>query len=258
MIPADKGKSEAASGATEGSAGTPFLPTRWTLVLRARGETPQARAALSELCDAYYQPVFRFLRREGKDEEAARELTQSFFSRVLQGEGFAGADPGRGRFRSYLLGAVKHFLADQRKHDSREKRGGGLSVESLQAATEEGEASAELAVSTPGVPDTWFDRQWALALLDRTLNRLQEEFHAAGKASQFEQLQPWLMGEIPTLSQAEAGQRLGMNEGAIKVAVHRLRKRFRELIASEISQTLAEGEEVQTELRYLLEVLTQP
>lgn len=236
---------------------SPFAPTRWTLVLRARGETPEARAALSDLCAAYYQPVFRFLRREGRDDETARELTQEFFARVLQHGELGAADPGRGRFRSYLLGAVKHFLADQRKHAGRQKRGGGAVPESLDADVIGDGTPAELPDAGATVPDAWFDRQWALALMDRALNAVAVEFTSNDKAEQFDQLKPWLIGEVPALSQADAGRRLGLNEGAVKVAIHRLRKRFRDVLRAEVSQTIAAGDNVDAELRYLVEALAQ-
>ena len=127
---------------TSAATTSPFAPTRWTLILRARGESVEARAALGELCESYYEPVLRFLRREGRDEDAARELTQEFFARVLAGGGFDEADPERGRFRSYLLGALKHFLADQRKREHRLKRGGGATPESLDASGAGVEVSA--------------------------------------------------------------------------------------------------------------------
>jgi DNA-directed RNA polymerase specialized sigma24 family protein len=130
-----------------------FAQTRWTLVLRAQGNNPEARNALSELCEAYYQPVFRFLRREGRTDDAARELAQEFFARVLQRGSIGAADPARGRFRAYLLGAVKHFLSDQRKYQAREKRGGSVTTESLDAPPAEGAPSLELADPGASAPD---------------------------------------------------------------------------------------------------------
>jgi RNA polymerase sigma factor (sigma-70 family) len=231
-----------------------FVPTRWTLVLRARGETPEARTALSELCAAYYQPVFQFLRREGRDDNDARELTQEFFARVLQDGELGGADPARGRFRSYLLGAVKHFLADQRKHARRLKRGGGATPESLDARVTGEETPVELPDVGATVPDAWFDRQWALALMDRALTAVATEFASSGKAEQFQQLKPWLIGEA-ALSQADVARRLGLNEGAVKVAIHRLRKRFRDVLRAEVRQTLGNADDLEAELRYLVEAL---
>lgn len=236
---------------------SPFAPTRWTLVLRARGESAESRAALSELCEAYYQPVLRFLRREGREEDAARELTHEFFARVLAGGGFGGADPERGRFRSYLLGALKHFLADQRSHAQRLKRGGGLAPDSLDASGETGtSAGREVADLAAVGPDGFFDREWALTVMNHALTTLQKEFGAAGKADQFETLKPWLVGDTSASSQADAARQLDLTEGAVKVTIHRLRKRFRDVIRSEIAQTLRDPAQVDEELRHLIEALT--
>ncbi len=235
---------------------SPFAPTRWTLILRARGETPEARAALGELCEAYYQPVLRFLRREGRDEDPARELTQEFFVRILARGAFEEADPERGRFRSYLLGALKHFLADQRKHEHRLKRGGGATPESLNSTDAvDDSASLQVADTSTPAPEAFFDREWALAIMARALEALQKEFTAAGKADQFDALKPWLMGEAPSMSQADAARHLGLSEGAVKVVIHRLRKRFRDAVRAEIAQTLRDPSLVDEELRHLIEAL---
>jgi RNA polymerase sigma factor (sigma-70 family) len=236
---------------------SPFAPTRWTLVLRAQGATPEARIALSELCGAYYQPVFRFLCREGRPTDAAQELAQEFFARVLRRGELGNADPARGRFRSYLLGALKHFLVDCRKRAGARKRGGGVEPASLDAPLDETGVVMDMADARASAPDEWFDREWALAIMDRALTALKAEFEAAGKAEQFECLKPWLAGEVEALSQAEAARHLHLNEGAVKVAVHRLRKRFRELIRAEIAQTMPAGGDVDEELSYLIRVLAQ-
>ena len=242
---------------SESAASPNFAPTRWTLILRARGETPEARVALGELCEGYYQPVLRFLQREGRDEDTARELTQEFFARILGDGGFDQADPERGRFRSYLLGALKHFLADQRKREQRLKRGGGVAPESLDATlTEDDNRSLQVADTTTPAIETFFDREWALAVMARALEVLQKEFTAAGKIEQFDALKPWLMGEAPSMSQADAARKLGLSEGAVKVVIHRLRKRFRDAVRAEISQTLRDPSLVDEELRHLIEALT--
>lgn len=239
------------------SAASPFAATRWTLVLRARGESVEARGALSELCEAYYQPVLRFLCREGREEDAARELAQEFFARILSGGGFDGADPERGRFRSYVLGALKHFLADSREHAQREKRGGGIAPESLDAASENDTSPGlQVADANGAIPEASFDREWALTVMARALEALQKEMTASGKADQFETLKPWLMGDAPSMSQADAARQLGVNEGAVKVAVHRLRKRFREAVRTEIAQTLRDPSLVDEELRHLIAALS--
>ena len=236
-----------------------FALTRWTLIQRARGESPAARAALSELCEAYYQPVLRFLCCQGRDEDAARELTQEFFARVLAGRGFAEADPERGRFRSYLLGALKHFLADQHKREHRLKRGGGVAAESLDAiGPDDEQASLQIADTSVPTPDSFFDREWALAVVGRGVAVVEKDFAAGGKEDQFAALKPWLMGEAPSMSQADAARRLGLSEGAVKVAVHRLRKRFRDSVRAEIAQTLPDPSPalVEEELRHLIAALS--
>lgn len=236
-----------------------FAPTRWTLVLRARGESAEAQAALGELCSAYYQPVFRFLCREGRNDDTARELTQEFFARLLARRGVDSVEPRQGRFRSFLLGAVKHFLADVRDHEHRLKRGGGVAPESLDALAST-ETSAGLQVPDPApIPaDEVFDRQWALAIMERALTALEGELANDGKRDQFEVLKPWLVGDTAEASQLEAARQLELSEGALKVAVHRLRKRFRELVKSEIAQTVGDPAAVKEELRYLVEVLSHP
>ncbi len=238
--------------------GASFAPTRWTLVQRARGQTPAARAALAELCAGYYQPVFRFLQREGRTEDAARELTQEFFARVLSGGGLGGAEPAKGRFRSFLLGAVKHFLADLRERERAAKRGSGLAAESLDAPPPGDPDTApglEIADASALPPDSVFDRAWALAIMDRALTALRREFEAGGRVAHFDVLKPWLAGGDVARSQADAAGHLGLSEGAVKVAVHRLRKRFRELVRAEIAHTVGDGADVDGELRYLVEVL---
>jgi RNA polymerase sigma-70 factor (ECF subfamily) len=235
-----------------------FVPTRWTLVLRAQGATAESRAALSDLCASYYEPVRRFLQREGRDEDAARELAQEFFAGVLARGGLGVADPGKGLFRTYLLGAVKHFLFDQRKHAARAKRGAGAVPESLDAVGEDGEEpTLQVADTSEGMGDAWFDRDWALTLMARALDALAEQFRSEGKAVLYEALEPWLVGDVGGATQLDVGQRLGMSESAVKVAVHRLRKRFREILKAEIAQTLPEGGDPAAELGYLAEVLVR-
>lgn len=234
-----------------------FAPTRWTLVLRSRGETPEARTALSELCEIYYEPVLRFLRREGRDDAAARELAHGFFARVLAGAGFAGATEERGRFRSYLLGSLKHFLADQRDSARRLKRGGGIAPISLDESSAEGEES-ELQLADPQAksPDEEFDREWALVVMRRGLESLELDMAAKGKQQQFTHLKPWLVGDAPHLSQVEVSTALGMTESAVKVAVHRLRRRFGELVRREIAQTLCNPAQADEELAHLVRALS--
>jgi RNA polymerase sigma factor (sigma-70 family) len=220
-------------------------------VLAARGESPEARAALSDLCAAYYAPVFAFIRRTTRDEDSARDLTQEFFARILSGQSITGVDRSRGRFRSFLLGAVKHFLSDMHEHARRKKRGGDHVHLTIDPGTD---TSPELQLADLAVlsPDREFDRKWALTLLDRTLAALASEHQVAGKIEQFEILKPWLTGDTENLSQSDAARKLGSNEGAVKVAIHRLRRRFREVLKNEISQTVQDRADVGEELRNLL------
>lgn len=227
-----------------------FMATRWTLVLLANAASPEGREALSDLCAAYYQPVFVFLRRSGFDEDVARDHAHSFFAHLLQ-RGIPGPDPGRGRFRSYLLGAVKHFVSSLQVHARRAKRGGGLTHVSLDA---EADGVPALMIGDPTVVPMAevFDREWAVAVMNRAVAALAAE-HSPEREAQFEALRPWLMGD-EAATHAETARKLGMSEGSVKVAVHRLRKRFRELLRQEISQTLDENQDVEDELRYLCAV----
>lgn len=225
-----------------------FHPTRWTLVLRARGEGIEAKAALSDLCAGYYEPVVGFLRRDGRKEDAARELAHAFFESVLAG-GLGTPEPGRGRFRSYLLGALKHFLAKRRDAERAGKRGGGAIQVPLMA---ESGSSPGLPVSGTHDDTLAFDRAWALAVIGRALASLEVE-HVA-KQERFTTLKPWLDGGGGKLSQADAAEVLGMSETAVKVAIHRLRARFRELIRAEIAATVNEPDEIDAELRHLVNV----
>ncbi|MGI9243690.1 MAG: RNA polymerase sigma factor [Verrucomicrobiales bacterium] len=223
-----------------------FSATRWTLVLEAGGETPQAKAALRELCDIYYAPVVAFIRRwrQDGDEDLSRDQAHAFFESVLANEQIGAPDPQRGRFRNYLLGAVKHFLLEQRRLAATQKRGGGVPHEPLD---EGNHAGAE-----PGAAD--FDCAWALALIGRALGELESEMGAAGKSEQFTVLRPWLDGNAET-PQAEAAEVLGLSGTAIKVAIHRLRERFRTKVRAEVEATLQDPGELDEELRHLVVAL---
>jgi RNA polymerase sigma factor (sigma-70 family) len=232
-----------------------FATTQWTRVLEARGESIEAKTALSELCGAYYAPVFAFIRSRTPDQEAARDLTQEFFARLLARHGIDTVDRARGRFRSFLLGAAKHFLADMHDHASRLKRGAAQPLESLDGGTD---TSPGLQIADAAAPDPEreFDRKWALTVLDRALAALAEEHKTARKSPQFEALKPWLTGDSENLSQADAARQLGLNEGAVKVAIHRLRRRFRELVKLEIGQTLKDASLISNELACLMAALS--
>jgi RNA polymerase sigma-70 factor (ECF subfamily) len=231
-----------------------FVTTHWTRVLEARGDSTEARAALSDLCASYYGPLFAFIRTHSPGEESARDLTQEFFARILARQGIDSADPHRGRFRSYLLGAVKHFLRDMRDHEHRLKRGAGQHLESIEPGTDT-TPGLQIPDPTARSPDREFDRKWALTILSRALTALSDEYKADGKLDQFEAFKPWLTGDSEQVSQAEVACRRDMNEGAVKVAIHRLRRRFRERIRAEISQTVSDAAHVDEEMRCLLQAL---
>ena len=234
-----------------------FRTTQWTRVLAARGDTPESRQALSELCAAYYGPVVAFMSRSTRNEEQARDLAHEFFAKILGRQGLDGADPQRGRFRTYLLGAVKHFLANQRAAASCEKRGAQAVHEPIAPGTD---TSPGRDIPDPRAlpPDELFDREWALNVLDRALAVLELDAVSTGTGSQFQALKPWLTGDRPDLTQAKPPDALGMSEGAVRVAIYRLRKRFRDLVKSEIGQTVDRMTTVDQELRHLIEVLSHP
>lgn len=223
--------------------------------MECRGESPESAAALSDLCAAYYPPVLAFIRGSGREDDLARDLAQEFFARLLRGGGLEKVDPARGRFRSFLLGAVKHFLADYHDRTLAAKRGGGLEHLTIDGDFETS-ATLELPDPNAAVPDSFFDREWALTVVDRAINALAAEFEAVQKEDQFKVMKPWLLGDIEGVSQAEMARQLNITEGALKVAIHRLRRRYRDLVKREIAETVGQGVCVQDELRYLLEALS--
>ena len=231
-----------------------FVTTHWTRVLEARGDTPTARAALNDLCQAYYAPVKTFIQHRCRNADKVSDLTQGFFAHLIEKDGLATVEPGRARFRSFLLGAVKHYLSDQIAREQAAKRGGNSVALSIDAGTD---TSPGIEVADPTVlaPEKVFDREWAITLLDRAVKQLANEFEFDGKIALFDILKPWLTGGGESITQAEASARLNMTEGAIKVAIHRLRRRFRQIVKMEIAQTVSGPDEVQAEFQYLIEVL---
>jgi RNA polymerase sigma factor (sigma-70 family) len=224
-----------------------FASTRWSVVLAAGGSTPEAQDALAILCRLYWYPLYAFVRREGKNADDAQDLTQEFFARLIDKEWLCGVAPERGRFRSWLLAAMKHFLAKEWRDAQRLKRGGGLAFVPLDTSDAEERYAHEPANLLSA--EQIYDRRWALDLLDRGLARLKVEFEGAGKVAHFEALKFCLTGEKVALS--EVGERLGSTEGAVKVAVHRLRERYRELIRAQIAETVDGPERVEAELQEL-------
>ena len=227
-------------------------PGRITIVNDAYNANPTSvRAALEALCRAYWYPLYAYVRRRMSDVHEAQDLTQAFFARIIETGGFASAEPGRGRFRSYLLGAMKHFLAHDWERKKAKKRGGDVTFLELDSLQPEARYAVEPAHCDD--PDAEFNRQWAQESIARAIETLRARFAAKGKGEFFEALKGSLTGEEPPRS--ESAERLGMTEDAVKVAVHRLRKDFRELLRREIAETVADSSDIDDELRHLVDAL---
>jgi RNA polymerase sigma factor (sigma-70 family) len=233
-----------------------FAATRWTMVLAAAGGQPSPRAAeaMAELCRDYWYPLYAYIRRRGHETHEAEDLTQEFFLRLLAKKSLAGVSPEKGKFRAFLLAALKHFLANEWDRAQTQKRGGGNSVFSLNAPA--ADTRYRLEPVDELTPERLFERQWALTVLDRVLARLQAESAVReGRQAVFEQLKPFLTGTGASAGYALVAVELGMTAGAVKVSVHRLRRRYRELLREEIAQTVASPEEIDEEIGYLLSCL---
>jgi RNA polymerase sigma-70 factor (ECF subfamily) len=233
-----------------------FTTTHWSVVLEAGdGSSPLAYAALEELCRAYWFPLYVFVRRQGYDPTEAQDITQGFFERLLAKEFLKDVDPSKGRFRSFLLAAMKHYVLNHRKHAGRLKRGGNLimvpfnpdQAETLFREEPGSESTAERA----------FDRRWAMTVMERGLQRLREEYAATGKERLFQTLKKFISAEAAPGEYGELAPGLALTKNAVGVAVHRLRQRYGELIRTEIANTVAQPLEVEEEMRYLLGLLTE-
>lgn len=232
-----------------------FLPTRWSLVREAgRRGSPQAEAALAQLCEIYWYPLYLYVRRLGHSAEDAQDVTQAFFARLMDKNYIALAEREKGKFRSFLLTALKRFLINEWDRTNRQKRGGGRQILSLDEENSENRYLAEPADQM--TPEKAFDRRWAMTLLERVLNRLEADHAAAGKATVFAELRILLTGEKSDSSYAEMAERLQLSEGTLKVTVHRLRQRYAELVRKEIAHTLTSHEEVDDEMRHLFSALS--
>ena len=230
--------------------GDVFATTRWTVVLAAgRKSTPQANVALEELCRTYWFPLYAYVRRRGHSKEDAEDLTQAFFARFLEKNYLEGLSAERGRFRAFLLASLKHFLANESDRAHRQKRGGGLTPLSLD--WQDADTRYQLDPADQLSPDKLYDRAWAVALLERVIVRLRDENVAEGKAEPFERLKPFLMIGKSAIPYGQAATQLNLSEGAVRVAVHRLRRRYRELLRDEIAQTLSDPAQVDEEMRAL-------
>lgn len=232
-----------------------FTPTQWSLVLAAsHGLTPDSEEALARLCRAYWFPLYAFIRRRGHAPHEAQDLTQEFFVHLFEHETLGRVDREKGRFRTFLLAALTLFLHNERDRQGALKRGGGRQIVSWDEADAEGRYAAEPADSA--TPEAAFERRWAQALVDQVMRRLEQEYVASDKGAVFNALRHYLTGETGPGAYAEAAARLGMNEGTVKVALHRLRRRFGEMLRSEITQTVSRPEDVAEELRHLFAALS--
>jgi RNA polymerase sigma factor (sigma-70 family) len=226
-----------------------FLTTHWSVVLSARDQhSSQSAQALELLCRTYWLPLYAFVRRQGRNPHDAQDLTQEFFARLLEKDYLKSAAPDKGRFRTFLLVALKRFLANEWDRQRAQKRGGANLVVSIDQEVAESRFAAEPAHLQP---DLLFDRQWAMTLLDHTMNRLREEYVATGRARLFELLRGCLTKDESALPYAEIAARLNLTEAAVKMAVQRLRARYRELLRAEIAETVASEGEVEEEIRHL-------
>ncbi|MFN0077335.1 MAG: RNA polymerase sigma factor [Prosthecobacter sp.] len=229
-----------------------FHTTRWSLVLAAQHEKDgtHARQAMSALCRDYWYPLYAFVRRRGHSPHDAQDLTQAFFTDLLE-RNPTQADPSRGKFRSYLLGALKHFLANEWNRQQTQKRGGGQKLVEWDALDAESRYALEPSEQTDA--DALYDKRWAMELLDRAMKRLRAEFAAKKDEATFDALKGTLSGAES--SREELAKKLGMTEGALKVAVHRLRQRYREVLRAEIAETVDAPGDVEDEMRHLVAVL---
>jgi len=228
-----------------------FATTHWTVVLAAgRAHTPQADHALEELCRTYWYPLYAYVRRRGYTHEDAEDLTQGFFARFLERNYLEGLTSEKGRFRAFLLASLKHFLANEWDRAHRQKRGGEIPALSLDWES----ADDRYKINLPDdlSPDKIYDREWALALLERVIIRLRESCAASEQAQLFDSLKPFLTMDKGAVPYVQAAVELNMTEGAVRVAVHRLRKRYRDLLREEITQTLTDPAQVEEEMRALL------
>jgi DNA-directed RNA polymerase specialized sigma24 family protein len=232
-----------------------FPKTSWSLILAAGGSlNSDSGKALQTLCRIYWNPVYAFIRRSGHDPEKSMDLTQSFFALLLEKNYVKAADQQRGRFRSFLLTAVKHFLANEWDRDHALKRGGGQIAVSIDTVQED--RWYALAAVEDATPENLFERRWALSLLEQVMSRLRAEFAEAGKSKQFELLVNFLTQDKESARYQAVATQMGVSCGALRMAVHRMRRRYKEILYAEVSETVSTAEEIEEEIRFLLSTLS--
>ena len=242
-----------ATGVSGHHGGAIFTTTHWSVVLEAQGESPAAQEALEKLCRTYWRPIFAFLRRQGIPPEEAEDITQGFFAELLERRSLSAVRKEKGRLRSFLLGGLKYFLANEQRRTMASKRGKGqrlIPLEEFRA-----DDRIEIEPADPMTAEMIYERRWALTVLERVLSRLKDEYHSAGNAALFDSLKELLPDEPGSPSQAEIGARMGMTENAIRQAFYRFRQRYQALLREEIANTVATPGDIEDELRHLITVL---
>lgn len=242
-----------ATGASEQHGGAAFVTTHWSMVLEAQGESPAAQEALEKLCRTYWRPIFAFLRRQGFAPTEAEDITQGFFAELLERRSLSAVRKEKGRLRSFLLGGVKYFLANEERRAMAIKRGKGQRLIPLDEFR--GDDRMEIDPADPLTAEMIYERRWALTVLERVLGRLKDEYRAAGNAGLFDSLKELLPDEPGSPSQAEIATRLGMTENAVRQAFYRFRQRYQSLLREEIANTVATPGDIEDELRHLIAVL---
>jgi RNA polymerase sigma factor (sigma-70 family) len=230
-----------------------FATTHWSVVLEAQGESPAAHEALEKLCLMYWRPIYSFVRRQGVGPEEAKDITQGFFAQLLERRSLGAVRKEKGRLRSYLLGALKYFMADEQRRAMAIKRGKGLRLVPLEKLR--ADQRIEMEPADPVTAETIYERRWALTVLEHVLSRLKDEYRAAGNAALFDSLKQLLPDEPGSPSQAEIAAQLGMTENALRQAFYRFRQRYQSLLREEIAQTVATPGDIEDELRHLIAVL---
>jgi RNA polymerase sigma-70 factor (ECF subfamily) len=238
-----------------GSSTSGFHSTSWTLVKAAAvNPTTESRQALARLCQTYWRPVYAFIRRKGYDQEQAQDLTQGFFALLLEKKYLADADRQRGKFRTFLLTSVRHFLSNEWDREKTQKRGGGQAAVSIDIV--EAERWFVPALVEAATPESLFEQRWALSLLEQVMARLRAEFAAAGKSSQFESLVVFLDSDSEDARYSEVAKSMGLSPGAVRMLIYRMRRRYRRLLREEIAQTVSTPEETDEEIHFLLSTLS--
>jgi DNA-directed RNA polymerase specialized sigma24 family protein len=233
-----------------------FETTHWSLVVAAGSDdSSAARAALGALCETYWYPLYAYVRRSGASADDARDLTQGFLASLIERRDLAGLHQDRGRFRAFLLASLKHFLANDRARRRTQKRGGGALPVPLSFDDAEGRYRIEPA--EPETPETLYDRRWALTVIDRVLAHIRQEWEARGRGAEFDQLKACLLGQAPAGGYVAIAGRLGTTEAAVKVGVHRLRRRFQARLRRDIAETVSDAAEIDDEIRYLVRALEE-